>query len=75
MSTQTNIPLIVPVEGLINEQSGRNLSADLQNIEGILSVRIELKQKKIFLENDGRPSILSRHAETVPPTTADAEPL
>jgi Cu2+-exporting ATPase len=65
MSTQTNIPLIIPVEGLTNEQSAGKLSADLQNIEGVHSVRIELKQKKIFLENDDRPSILPEAVQII----------
>jgi len=58
MSTLINTPLIIPVDGLTNVQSPGNLSAELQNIEGILSVKIEPKQKKIIIESDGRTSIL-----------------
>lgn len=65
MSTLINTPLIIPVDGLTNDQSVGNLSADLQNIEGILSVKIEPKQKKIIIESDGRTSILPEAVQII----------
>lgn len=59
MSTLTNKPLIIPVEGIENEQSARKLRDDLLTIEGVISVKVEFRQKRIFIENDGRASILS----------------